>query len=203
MSGPQRAVAFDWGGVFTLGTFDGRSTERLAERYGLDLEEVRRHYFSLVARLELGEWGLEHFWQEFSRRIGLAGVPYGDFRELYLGSIRENPAMYGFLSALPGHYRSGLLSNNYPEVCGVLRADPRLRRLDALVFSNEIGAKKPDACAFHALTAALGVPPERTAFVDDVEENLEAARRLGFQALLYDDHQRFLERFAAWEASHD
>ena len=32
-----RHVAFDWGGVFTVGTFDGRSTQNVAERSGVRL----------------------------------------------------------------------------------------------------------------------------------------------------------------------
>lgn len=200
MSAP-RAVAFDWGGVFTVGTFDGRSTGRLAERYGLDVNRVREHYFALVHHLEVGEWTLPEFWAEFSGRIGLPDVPYEDFETLYLGSILENDRMYRFLPTIGAEHRVGLLSNNYPVVCEALRRDARWTRFDAMVFSNLIGVKKPDARAFHALTDALGVPADRTVFIDDVQENLDAAARLGFATILYDTHERFLERYQAWHAA--
>ncbi|WP_027481565.1 HAD family hydrolase [Deinococcus pimensis] len=205
MTQPERSrrhVAFDWGGVFTVGTFDGRSTARLAERYGLPVEEVRRHYFDLVHHLEVGEWTLPAFWDEFSGRLGLVGVPYEDFETLYLGSVTRNEPMYALLSRLPLDVRVGLLSNNYPVVSDRLRQDAAFARFDALVFSNEIGHKKPLPQAFDALADAMKVPRETVAFVDDVEENIVAARAAGFRGLLYhhERHAEFERELAAWFA---
>jgi putative hydrolase of the HAD superfamily len=196
----KRAIAFDWGGVFTVGTFDGRSTGRLAEKYGLNVDLVRQHYFALIHHLETGEWTLPAFWTVFSERIGLVGVSYADFEMLYIGSILENAPMYAFLPTIPRGFRVGLLSNNYPVVSDHLDADPRWARFDAKVFSNRIGVKKPDPKAFGALTLALEVPPSQTVFVDDVQENLDTASNLGFSTILYDarDHERFLLELLAW-----
>lgn len=196
----KRAIAFDWGGVFTVGTFDGRSTGRLAEKYGLSVDVVRQHYFALIHHLEIGEWTLPAFWTVFSERIGLVGVSYADFEMLYIGSILENAPMYAFLPSIPQDFTVGLLSNNYPVVSDHLDADPRWARFDAKVFSNRIGVKKPDSRAFEALTLALGVAPSGTVFVDDVQENLDAASRLGFSTILYDahDHERFVLELQTW-----
>jgi len=194
-----RHVTFDWGGVFTVGTFDGRSTARLAERYDLNVEDVRRHYFALVHHLEVGEWTLEVFWAEFGGRIGLGHVPYADFRDLYVGSVARNEPMYDLLARLPRGVKVGLLSNNYPVVCDELRADPAFGRFDALVFSNELGHKKPHPASFTALEAAMGVPAGACAFVDDVQENIDAANLAGFHGILY-DHTRHAEFESALEA---
>ncbi|AFZ68908.1 HAD family hydrolase [Deinococcus peraridilitoris] len=199
-SNAARHVAFDWGGVFTIGTFDGRSTERLAKQYALDVDVVRTHYFALIHHLEVGEWTLPAFWEEFAERLQIGAVPYEDFRDLYLGSVVRNEAMYRALAQLPGSVRVGLLSNNYPVVSDVLRQDPEFGRFDALVFSNEIGHKKPSAKAFQALVDALNVLPETCAFVDDVPENIAAAQAHGFHGLLYDHtrHAEFLSDLQGW-----
>lgn len=195
-----RAIAFDWGGVFTVGTFDGRSTGRLAEKYGLNVDVVRQQYFALIHHLEVGSWRLPEFWTVFAEKIGLEGVPYADFEALYIGSVHENAPMYAFLPRIPNDFRVGLLSNNYPVVADHLDADPRWARFDAKVFSNRIGVKKPDPKAFEALSRALEIPPSQTVFVDDVQENLDAATRLGFATILYGahDHERFLREIQAW-----
>ena len=199
---PRRHVAFDWGGVFTIGTFDGRSTARLAERYGLNVDEVRRHYFGLVHHLEVGEWTLPAFWEEFSSRLGLTTVPYEEFEELYLGSVLRNEPMYALLTRIPRGVRVGLLSNNYPVVSDRLRQDPAFARFDALVFSNELGHKKPYPESFAALADAMGVPTADCAFVDDVQENIDAARAAGFAGLLYhhERHEEFERALADWLA---
>jgi len=201
---PGRHVAFDWGGVFTLGTFDGRSTARLAERLGLEVEVIRASYFRHVRQLELGSWSLEQFWQTLGEETGAAAADpaFGaaEFRALYLGSILPNEPMYALLAALPAGVRVGLLSNNYPVVSNHLRADPGLIRLYRPVFSNEIGVKKPDPRSFAALEAAMDVSPARVAFVDDVAENIEAAEACGFHGLLYDhaEHADFQRRLDVW-----
>ncbi|MBB5232751.1 HAD family hydrolase [Deinococcus budaensis] len=194
-----RHVAFDWGGVFTVGTFDGRSTWNVAQRGGVPVERVRESYFRHVGQLEVGAWTLPHFWEVMRRETGLT-LPYAEFETLYLGSVHDNPPMYATLARLPRGVRAGLLSNNYPVVSDHLRRDPRFARFDALVFSNELRQKKPHPDAFAALEEAMGVPAAQTAFVDDVEENVRAARQAGFHGLLYhhERHAEFERELAAW-----
>jgi HAD superfamily hydrolase (TIGR01509 family) len=194
-------VAFDWGGVFTVGTFDGRSTARLAERLGLDVDAVRASYFRHVRQLEVGAWSLPQFWEVLASETGAdPAFGYSDFETLYLGSILRNEPMFEVLARLPAGVRVGLLSNNYPVVSDHLRAEPTFSRLHNPVFSNEIGVKKPDPASFAALQSAMGVPAGRVAFVDDVQENIEAAQRAGFHGLIYDhtQHADFERRLAAW-----
>ncbi|GEM47399.1 HAD family hydrolase [Deinococcus cellulosilyticus] len=195
----MKAITFDWGGVFTQNTFDGRSTQRIADRYNLDLEKVRAVYFAHVHQLELGKWNLETFFENLMKEVGFT-APLDEVIELYLGSVLENPPMYEFLPTIPENFKVGLLSNNYPVLSDRLKADPRWSRFDAMVYSNEIGAKKPSPESFKALVEATGVSAENSIFVDDVEENLVAARALGFSTILYhySEHDRFLKELEAW-----
>lgn len=196
---PHRHVAFDWGGVFTTGTFDGRSTQNVADRSGVPVERVRESYFRHVRQLEVGAWTLAQFWTVLQEEAGIP-MPYGDFEELYLGSIVDNPPMYATLAALPQDVRVGLLSNNYPVVSDHLRRDPRFARFHQPVFSNELGHKKPSPESFAALEAAMGVPAAQVAFVDDVQENIDAANTAGFHGILYhhDHHAAFEATLAEW-----
>lgn len=201
-SSSNRHVAFDWGGVFTIGTFDGRSTQNVADRSGVPVERVRDSYFRHVRQLEVGAWTLPQFWTVMQEEAGVP-MPYDDFERLYLGSIADNDPMYTTLAALPREVRVGLLSNNYPVVSDHLRRDPRFSRFDALVFSNELGHKKPAPEAFAALERAMGVPASQVAFVDDVQENIDAANAAGFHGLLYhhDHHAAFEQTLRAWLSS--
>ena len=74
----SRHVAFDWGGVFTIGTFDGRSTGNVAERTGVSAEQVRQSYFRHVRQLEVGAWTLPQFWDTVQGESG-ASLPYAEF----------------------------------------------------------------------------------------------------------------------------
>ncbi len=190
------AIAFDWGGVFTEGTFDSMAVRNLAATCRASVEQVSASYFPLMAQVEVGSMDLAEFHREFVARSGLV-IDAQTFRETFLGSVRERAEMYGMVARIPAHYTVGMLSNNAPELCDTVRSDQRLRRIEQFVFSNEIGARKPDPAAFAALSAALGAPPQQTVFIDDNTGNIDAALHLGFHALWLDTMPDFRVRWQA------
>jgi glucose-1-phosphatase len=52
-----------------------------------------------------------------------------------------------------------------------------------IYVSNEIGARKPEAAAYRAVVADMGVLPQRILFFDDKAENVAGARASGLQAV--------------------
>src|SRR5690606_10741012 len=148
----------------------------------------------LMEEFEVGAFDMAEFHRRFVVATG-AETALDDFRATFLGAVKERPAMYSLIGSLPVGLRVGVLSNNVPELCDVVRDDPRLSRVDAFVFSNEIGVRKPRREAFDALTEALGTPPERTVFVDDNRDNIAACDALGFTGLLIDSPAGFAERW--------
>lgn len=196
MNETPQAVVFDWGGVFTEGTFDSSAHARLAELHGLEPADVLPHYLRLMEPFEVGEHGLEEFHRRFQAAVGRTS-DLAAFRATFLGAVRERASMYELLASLPPDLTVGMLSNNVPELCDLVRDDPRMRRMNAFVFSNEIGVRKPARGAFDALCAALGLPPETIAFVDDNADNVAACQALGFVGLLLDDLPSFAARWRA------
>jgi putative hydrolase of the HAD superfamily len=191
-----RGIAFDWGGVFTVGTFDGRAIARLARLYDVPEAELRPHYLGLMELFEVGGFDLPAFTARLSRAIG-RDVDAGAFREAFLDAPLERPAAYALLAGIPDGFAVGMLSNNVPVLCDRVREDPRTARIERFVFSNEIGARKPDAVAFMALAEGMRLAPHDIVFVDDATANVEAARALGFRALLLDTPAAFAARWRA------
>jgi putative hydrolase of the HAD superfamily len=72
-------------------------------------------------------------------------------------------------------------------------------RLDAAVFSSEIGKRKPHPAIFEAVLSRLGVAPEETLFVGDRRyEDVRGAKELGMTTVLAlwfraDDDERGLD----------
>lgn len=197
MSQPTiRAVVFDWGGVFTEGTFDSSAVQALVNASGVDETTVAEHYYPLMAEFEVGAFDLSTFYQRLKAQAGLT-LDEATFRDTFLGAVRERPAMFAVLGAIPSDYRVAMLSNNVPELCDSVRNDPRMVRVEQFVFSNEIGVRKPDPKAFAALTETLGVPPEEILFIDDNDANISACSALGFHGILFDSFDNFSERCRA------
>lgn len=180
-----RAVALDWGGVFTVGTFDSRAVVALGRLIGADARELEPTYLALMADFEAGTFDMAGFHQRFCAATG-SSPELGAFRGAFLGAVKERPEAYALVAAMPQGVKLGMLSNNVPELCDLVRDDPRLARLEAFVFSNEIGVRKPHQRAYAALLSALGAEPHELVFVDDNAANIAAARELGIAGVLLD-----------------
>ncbi len=185
-----RAITFDWGGIFTEGTFDSQAVVNLAAIAGVDPELVHQVYFPLIAEFETGAFDLGGFIDRFIERTG-SRTDEELLAATFLGSVRERAVMFDILAAIPQDYRVGMLSNNVPALCDRVRQDPRMSRIEKFVFSNEIGIRKPEPAAFHALLKAMGTEPGETVFIDDNMNNVEAARGLGLEAILLDSMEHF------------
>jgi len=188
------AIAFDWGGIFTEGTFDSSAVRNLAKLAGVSHTELAKTYFPLMEEFEAGAFEFPVFYKRFAQRSGLE-LDETAFRETFLGSVRERESMFALLTTIPEHYTVGMLSNNVPVLCDLVRNDPRMARVEHFVFSNEIGVRKPAPEAFARLTEALGRPPEETVFIDDNAGNVAACRALGYKGVLLADVEGFAEEW--------
>ena len=103
--------------------------------------------------------------------------------------------MYELLQALPPELRVGMLSNNFPVIWDYLRAEGSFERFDAVVFSNEVGAVKPQRKAFEIAIERMELPAGEILFVDDNPHNIQAAEGLGFQTHLFTDVEKLLHQF--------
>jgi putative hydrolase of the HAD superfamily len=98
--------------------------------------------------------------------------------------------------------QTGLVANSWPDPTRVLRADAETlglaAHLDALVFSGDVGHRKPAPEIFLRACAELRVDPVQVVFVgDDLERDVQGASRVGMttvQALWFRaDEQRAIE----------
>lgn len=185
-----RGIAFDWGGIFTEGTFDSDAILNLATLCGVSSERIERPYLELMEEFEAGAFDMAEFTARFQQEAGLA-VDAGRFRQTFLGSGRERREMYQLLASIPDRYSVAVLSNNVPELCDKVRDDERMGRVEKFLFSNELGIRKPDPRAFEALAKAMRLRPEEIVFIDDNADNIAACRRMGFAGV----HLRQFEQF--------
>lgn len=62
---------------------------------------------------------------------------------------------------------------------------PFLAHFEALVISGREGVVKPDPAIFELLCARHGVAPADAVFIDDSAANIDTARSLGFEVVLF------------------
>ena len=97
-----------------------------------------------------------------------------------------NTGMAAYFQGLRPRYRTAILSN---AAAGGRREEERrygfASMADVLVYSDEVGIEKPDRRIYEIACERLGVRPSEVVFLDDLEANVAAARRLGMRAVLF------------------
>jgi HAD superfamily hydrolase (TIGR01509 family) len=66
--------------------------------------------------------------------------------------------------------------------------------VDELIISAEEGVAKPDARIYHIALSRLGVSAAQTVFVDDLAENVRAARALGIRSIQFESTAQVIAR---------
>src|SRR5262249_53079148 len=73
-------------------------------------------------------------------------------------------------------------TNAAHRACWLPRFADVLAPFRKIYASHELGARKPDLAAFHAVVADMGVPAQRILFFDDMAANVAGARVAGLRA---------------------
>jgi putative hydrolase of the HAD superfamily len=195
-----RGAVFDLGGVMTEPFFRrppeadalltgllGAFLREAAEVYHLPTGDFDLHL------LETGRLTEAEYFARLCERHAAAGNPRLDpaqARRMLFG--RPLVACEAMVEAVrrvrAAGYRTGLLTNNAREWGATWRQVVPLDDLfDVVLDSSAVGLRKPDPAIYRLACEQLGVAPAECLFVDDLECNVVAARRLGMEALLCGD----------------
>ena len=72
-----------------------------------------------------------------------------------------------------------------------------LKYFDDVIISGHVGMAKPDTAIFELARDRFGVTPSSTLFIDDGPKNVEAARAVGFQAVVFQTTSGLRRDFAS------
>jgi FMN phosphatase YigB (HAD superfamily) len=146
------------------------------------------------------------------RDLERGAISFSDFYDFlcdragYRGALRDLHAIWSdfFDGAVPGieevldrvreRYRVAFLSNSNEVHAEVI---PRqfgglFRKDDRFVFSHRFKSAKPDPDLFQRALEVVGALPQQAVFIDDLLENVLAARSLGLRAFQFRDSQTLM-----------
>lgn len=182
-------VYFDVGGVLVHWK---PSLQAYAARINRPLDAVMKLFYEYNPAGSRGNMTLEEFQLLCILKLNLDVK--GDGREAAMKSWVED--MRPILSAhklandISRRYPVGLLTNitkgYYPEFIA-RRLVPNLR-YKAVVKSCDLGVIKPESEIFDIAAQAARIEPEQILFIDDTQTNVEAAKKLGWQAEWFDEY---------------
>lgn len=187
MTTAVRALLFDLGGVVIDIDFD-RMLHHWLPHSRLTLRQMRERLCADEAhcRHERGEIDatayMAHLAASFALDTDVENVAAGwnamlvdeipDTLDL-IDRVGTSLPCYAFSNTSAVHHEQW--ARRFPRVTTVFRR---------MFLSFELGLRKPERDAFHAVAAAIGEPPRSIVFFDDTEENVHGAREAGLDAVL-------------------
>ncbi len=207
MSSPDRieAVILDLGNVLAFHD-NAKLFREMASRFGATPEalKARLEGSGVWERVNRGQLRGDALRLELAARLGAAEPPTADdFYRAWTCHFTLNAPMVRHAEALVGEVKLVLLSNTHDLHVRYLRPLlPVLERFDGLVLSCEVGLIKPEPAIYERALAVAGVPASKAVFFDDVAAYVDAARRVGLHAHVFEDARHVPAQLAALGLPH-
>jgi epoxide hydrolase-like predicted phosphatase len=132
----------------------------------------------------LGELSAEQHWSSVAKTLQITETQIPSFQDKFWGGDRMDSQLVDYIRGLKGHYRTALLSNAWTDLRSYLEKRWKIAdAFDLMVISAEIGLAKPDQRIYRLVLERLQVPAQAAIFLDDVFENVEAARSVGLTGI--------------------
>jgi putative hydrolase of the HAD superfamily len=200
----RTAVLIDFGGVITTSVL--QAFEQFGELLGaapglmLDLLSHDTTARKLLVEHECGRIDADAFDQGFVERLGAHGVvvqPEHLSARMQTGLRRDDDTVRLIEDLRAGGVPIALVSNAFGRDC---YAGFDLDALaDVVVISSEVGIRKPSRRIYAIACERLGIDPHQAVMVDDLQQNLDGAARLGIAGVLHTDaadtRKQLSERF--------
>ena len=192
------AVFWDFGGVFTGSPF--YHLDNYARSLGTTNDRLLEHVFGRYEangdhpwhRLERGEGTLDDALEaaaESCRADGIEGFTFEGFFKAMTSTTseeRRDKVVAKVRELNQAGIRQAIITNNAKEFGDMWRKlIPVDELFEAVIDSSAVGMRKPDPRIYQLALEQLKVTrPETSAFLDDFEPNVAAARQLGMHGIL-------------------
>lgn len=187
---PIRAVILDYGEVLCFQPAP-EALGRMAKTFQIEPERFLESYIPTRGPYDQGLLSAEEYWANFARDAGVEidAALIETLRTWDTGMwSRINVEMIDWLEQLrAAGLTTALLSNMQFDMAAHARENfSWFAHFDHQILSCEIKLIKPDAAIFRHTVERIGVRPEEALFVDDREANIEAARKVGLNAVRFE-----------------
>lgn len=149
--------------------------------------------------MERGAVTFDEFYDFLCDRAGYRGSQR-DFHEVWSDFFDGTlPGVEELLEKVRAKYRVGFLSNSNEVHAELIprRFSGLFQKDDRFIFSHRFRVAKPDPEIFHRALEVIGALPAHVVYIDDLIENVLAARSIGMRAFQYIDTPSLTKQLVA------
>lgn len=185
-------IVFDFGGVLFRGDEIRDIGTNLANKYGISADQVNTAIIPAWFAALVDPQQDDAFWKTVATSLG--AHPDAIFRE-FADQWELIPETVALVRALAPTYRVAMLSNQISSLHGYLMNQYQLQDLfSPIITSYGERMKKPDEQIYFRLLDQLDTKPGKCVFIDDREENITTAEKIGMQGILFETPEHVTAR---------
>ena len=194
-----KAIIFDIGGVLEI-TPNLELDKKWEQRLDLPPGDLNQRLADVWRDGSVGAISIEQVHTSIGEIMGWSEAQVNEFmldvwRE-YLGTLNAELAEY-FRSLRP-KYQTAIISNSF---VGAREKEAHHYQFDTLcdfiIYSHEVGLRKPDPRIFKMTCERLGLPPHEVIFVDDHADVYASAQEMGMHCIEFKDNAQVIGEIEA------
>lgn len=149
------------------------------------LDQKKEFFQKLSERGDAGEISQDEYLRLLSQATG---VPTPAIYPQIMQKIQINSGLLHIITRLRMNYKVGLITNYTYGLFDQLSKKYDLPKyFDHILVSSRVGLLKPDPRFYQMMYEVLHVQAKECLYIDDRDNQVQAARKLGMQSLLYTD----------------
>ncbi len=192
---PVKAVLFDFGQVLSLPA-DPIVWQQMLTISGLSETDLDREYWAHRHEYDRGTFTGESYWHRVAAgsQAAFTSTQIADLiaADVDLWSRLNLPVVEWAQRLQQAGIRTGILSNIGDRMAdGLIAKFDWISAFDHCVWSYSLKLAKPEAAIYHCAAEGLATDPAQILFLDDRQENIEAAEAIGMLAIQYRNHADF------------
>jgi len=135
----------------------------------------------------------DEVWENLIQELRIPPKLVNHMRSAAISQRRLNHPMIQYLNNLRPRFLTAILTNAASNFRATYCQSFDMENwVDRVIISAEIGMAKPDPQIFHKATQLMGVSPEESVFIDDLPDNIKAARAAGMQSYQFTDVKKII-----------
>ena len=198
-----KALFWDNGGVILTNGWDRHSRRAAVEKFHLDWNDFEDRHELMLDAFETGRASIDDY---LHRTVFYHDRPFSsdDFKAFMFAQSQPYPEPLAFLGEIARSRRFlvGSLNNESREI-NEYRIDKFALRdyFEAFFSSCYLGLRKPDPGIYKLALKITQQKPAECILIDDLGLNLEVARELGMQTILFKDLAQLRNELAGFNIS--
>jgi epoxide hydrolase-like predicted phosphatase len=189
-----KTLIWDIGGVLVR-TEDRAPRTRLAQAYGLTYRQLEDLIFNSEdgQNGQIGQLSADEVWRRAASELGAAPERIPALQEAFFDGDVLDIELLDAIRAMHGQFKTGIITNAFDNARHLVTEVWQMAdAFDHILVSAEFGVMKPHPSIYQESLRGLSVLPEEAVFIDDFAHNIESARKIGMNAILFSNRPQIL-----------